>query len=166
MDAIVLVAVLSCLNSGFYITSRAMFGLARLGDAPQACIVLSKSRVPARAILIASVFSYLALAASVLSPDLVFNFLINSAGAIMLFIYLLIAIAQLRLRSRFEREAPGRLRLKMWLHPWGTLLTIAGMLGVLAVMVIEPARQIELVSSLAVAGAFLAAWWFTRRGKA
>lgn len=166
MDAIVLVAVLSCLNSGFYITSRAMFGLARMGDAPQACVKLSKSRVPARAILIASVFSYVALAASVLSPDLVFNFLLNSAGAIMLFIYLLIAIAQLRLRIRFEREAPERLRLRMWLHPWGTLITIAGMLGVLAVMAIEPARQIELVSSLAVAGAFFVAWWLTRRGKA
>lgn len=73
MNAIVLVAVLSCLNSGIYITSRAMFGLARNGDAPQSCIRLSRSRVPARSILIASLFSYGALAASVLSPDRVFN---------------------------------------------------------------------------------------------
>lgn len=166
MDAIVLVAVLSCLNSGFYITSRAMFGLARMGDAPQSCVQLSKSRVPARAILIASVFSYGALAASVLSPDLVFNFLINSSGAIMLFIYMLIAWAQYRLRNRFEREAPERLRLRMWLHPWGTLACIAGMGSVLVMMAIEPARRIELLSSLAVTGAFFVVWWFTRRGRA
>jgi GABA permease len=49
MNSIVLVAVLSCLNSGIYITSRAMFGLAQNGDAPQSCIQLSKARVPARA---------------------------------------------------------------------------------------------------------------------
>ena len=166
MDGIVLVAVLSCLNSGFYITSRAMFGLARMGDAPQSCIQLSKSRVPARAILIASLFSYGALAASVLSPDLVFNFLINSSGAIMLFIYMLIAIAQLNLRNRFEREAPGQLKLRMWLHPWGTLVCIAGMAAVLVVMAFEPARRIELLSSLAVTVAFFAGWWVMRRGKA
>jgi GABA permease len=166
MDAIVLVAVLSCLNSGFYITSRAMFGLAQQGDAPQAFVQLSKSRVPARAILIASVFSYGALAASVISPDLVFNFLINSSGALMLFVYMLIAIAQLNLRRRFERDSPERLRLRMWLHPWATLLCLAGMAAVLAVMGIEPARRIELLSSLAVAAGFFAAWWLTRREKA
>jgi GABA permease len=166
MDAIVLVAVLSCLNSGFYITSRAMFGLARQGDAPQACIRLSRSRVPARSILIASLFSYLALAASVLSPDLVFNFLLNSAGAIMLFIYLLIAWAQFNLRTRFEREAPGRLQLRMWLHPWGTLFAIGGMLAVLAVMGLDPTRRVELLASLAVAAGFLAAWWLLRRRQA
>jgi L-asparagine transporter-like permease len=166
MDGIVLVAVLSCLNSGFYITSRAMFGLARMGDAPQSCIQLSKSRVPARAILIASLFSYGALAASVLSPDLVFNFLINSSGAIMLFVYMLIAIAQFNLRNRFEREAPEQLKLRMWLHPWGTLVCIAGMAAVLVVMAFEPARRIELLSSLAITVAFFAAWWVMRRGKA
>ena len=79
--------------------------------APQPCVQLSKTRVPVRAILIASLFSYGALAASVLSPDKVFNFLINSSGAIMLFIYLLIAWAQLRLRARFEAEALGELEL-------------------------------------------------------
>lgn len=166
MDAVVLVAVLSCLNSGFYITSRAMFGLARLGDAPQSCIQLSKSKVPARAILIASVFSYGALAASVLSPDQVFNFLLNSSGAIMLFIYMLVAIAQLRLRNRLEREAPERLKLRMWLHPWATLATIAGMAAVLVMMAVEPARRIELGSSLAVGLAFFVVWWFVRRGRA
>jgi GABA permease len=162
MNAIVLVAVLSCLNSGFYITSRAMFGLAQYGDAPQGCVKLSKSRVPARAILIASVFSYAALAASVISPDRVFNFLINSLGAIMLFIYLLIAWAQLNLRSKLEREAPERLKLRMWLHPWGTLLTVAGMLAVLGLMAWDPARRIELWTSVILTAVFLAAWWIAR----
>jgi GABA permease len=163
MNGIVLVAVLSCLNSGFYITSRAMFGLAQFGDAPQACVKLSKSRVPARAILIASVFSYGALAASVISPDRVFNFLINSLGAIMLFIYLLIAWAQLRLRTKLEREAPEQLKLRMWLHPWGTLLAVAGMIAVLALMAFDPARRIELWTSLLLTAAFMAVWWIARR---
>ena len=125
---------------------------------------LSKSKVPARAILIASIFAYGALAASVISPDLVFNFLISSSGALMLFIYMLIAIAQYNLRNRFEREAPERLKLRMWLHPWGTLGCVTAMGAVLVMMAVEPGRRIELGSSVAVALAFFVAWWFTRRG--
>ncbi len=166
MNGIVLVAVLSCLNSGFYITSRAMFGLAQYGDAPQSCIKLSRSRVPARAILIASLFSYGALAASVISPDGVFNFLINSLGAIMLFIYLLIAWAQLNLRNKLEREAPEQLKIRMWLHPWGTLLAVVGMIAVLALMLFDPARRIELWTSLLLTAVMFAVWWLVRRGAA
>ncbi len=163
MNSIVLVAVLSCLNSGIYITSRAMFGLAKNGDAPQSCVQLSKARVPVRAILIASLFSYFALAASVLSPDRVFNFLVNASGAIMLFIYLLIAWAQLRLRARFESETPDKLQIKMWFHPYGTWAAIAGMVGVLALMGLSATHAIELWTSVLVTAVFLIGYWIKTR---
>jgi GABA permease len=166
MNSIVLVAVLSCLNSGIYITSRAMFGLARNGDAPQSCVQLSKARVPARAILIASLFSYFALAASVLSPDRVFNFLVNASGAVMLFIYLLIAWAQLRLRAKFDAEAPDKLQIKMWFHPYGTWAAIAGMIGVLVLMGMSATHSIELWASILVTAVFLAGYWLKIRIKA
>jgi GABA permease len=158
MNAIVLVAVLSCLNSGIYITSRAMFGLAQNGDAPQSCVVLSRSRVPARAILIASLFSYGALAASILAPDRVFNFLVTSSGAIMLFIYLIIAYAQLRLRARFEAEDPSALQIRMWLYPFGTWAAMAGMIGVLVLMGLSDVHASELWASVLVATGFLIAY--------
>lgn len=166
MNAIVLVAVLSCLNSGIYITSRAMFGLAQNGDAPQSCVVLSRSRVPARAILIASLFSYGALAASVLAPDRVFNFLVTSSGAIMLFIYLIIAFAQLRLRARFEAEDPSALQIRMWLYPYGTWAAMAGMAGVLLLMGLSDVHASELWASVLVATGFLVAYAVKRRAKA
>jgi GABA permease len=155
MNAVVLVAVLSCLNSGIYITSRAMFGLAKHGDAPQSCVQLNRARVPVRAILIASLFSYGALAASVISPDRVFNFLVNACGAIMLFIYLIIAVAQLKLRNGFERDAPEKLHIKMWLHPFGTWFAITGMIAVLGFMAFSAKHQLEFITSLAVAAFFL-----------
>jgi GABA permease len=159
MNGIVLVAVLSCLNSGIYITSRAMFGLAKNGDAPQSCVKLSKSKVPARAILIASLFSYGALAAAVFAPDRVFNFLVTSSGAIMLFIYMIIAAAQLRLRAKLEREAPERLQVKMWLYPYGTWAALAGMAGVLLLMGLSEKHAMELWASVIVAVAFLISYW-------
>ena len=136
-----------------------MFGLAKAGDAPQSCVQLSKQRVPARAILIASLFSYGALAASVLSPDHVFNFLVTSSGAIMLFIYMIIAAAQLRLRAKLEREAPERLQVKMWLYPYGTWAALAGMAGVLLLMGLSDKHAMELWASIIVTAIFLISYW-------
>ena len=42
MNAVILVAVLSCLNSGVYAASRMLFALTKNGDAPRALTKLSK----------------------------------------------------------------------------------------------------------------------------
>jgi GABA permease len=163
MNAIVLVAVLSCLNSGLYVTSRALFGLARYGDAPQWLVQVNHRKVPVRAILIASLFSYAALAASVLSPQIVFSFLVNASGATMLFLYLLIAFAQLKLRAKYEAEAPERLSIRMWFHPFATGFAITAMVAVLAFMGLSPDLANQLWFSLIVAALFLGGFLMFRR---
>ena len=163
MEAVVLVAVLSCLNSGLYVTSRALFGLAKHQDAPQWLVQVNKRKVPARAILIASLFSYFALAADAVSRDVVFSFLINSCGVTMLILYLMTAGAQLRLRRKYEAEDPARLQIKMWFHPFGTYIAIAAMLVILVAKGLDPAASKELWLSLLVAGGFAAAFFVFRR---
>lgn len=163
MSAIVLVAVLSCLNSGLYVTSRVLFSLAARGDAPQALVALNRRQAPARSILVGSLFSYVALAASVLSPERVFAFLVNASGAIMIVIYMLIASAQLRLRARLEREAPERLTIRMWLHPWGSVLAMAAMAAVLVAMAFTPDLAIQLYASLLVVAIVGVAFLIHRR---
>jgi GABA permease len=166
MEAVVLVAVLSCLNSGLYVTSRALFGLAKHGDAPQSLVQVNARKVPARAILIASLFSYGALAADAVSRDVVFSFLINSCGVTMLLLYLMTAGAQLRLRRKYEAEDPARLQIRMWLHPYGTYVAIAAMLVILIAKGLDPAASKELWLSLIVAAAFVGGYFIFRRGKA
>jgi L-asparagine transporter-like permease len=162
MNAIVLVAVLSCLNSGLYVTSRALFGLAKYGDAPQWLVQVNQRKVPARAILVASLFSYVALAFEQLSAD-VFSFLINACGATMLFLYVMVAGAQLKLRAKTEAEAPERLQIKMWFHPWGTLFALAAMFAVLVFMGLSPDLSEQLWMSLAVVALLLVGYVAFRR---
>ena len=165
MNAVVLVAVLSCLNSGLYVTSRALFGLAKHNDAPQWLVQVNARKVPARAILVASLFSYGALAAERLSPETVFSFLLNSCGVTMILLYLMTAFAQLKLRRHFEATAPERLQIRMWFHPFGTYLAIAAMLAILVFMARDPALASQLWMSLLVAAGFAVAWFVLRRGK-
>ncbi|SIR54952.1 GABA permease [Peribacillus simplex] len=51
MNFVVLTALLSCLNSGLYISSRMLFGLANKGDAPRMFVSLNRNGAPVKASL-------------------------------------------------------------------------------------------------------------------
>jgi GABA permease len=145
MNAVVLTAVLSALNSGLYASSRMLFALTRRGDAPEGLAKLNRHGVPARAILLGTLFGYGAVVMSYVSPDTVFAFLVNSYGTVAIFVYVLIAISQLRLRARLEKEDPARLRVRMWAYPYLTYLAIAGMLGIVLAMAFIPEQRTPLI---------------------
>jgi L-asparagine transporter-like permease len=166
MNIIVLTAVLSCLNSGIYVTSRALFALAAQGDAPEALIALNKRKVPARAIIAGTVFAYGAMLTSIFLPATgLFTWLVNASGTAMLFLYAMIGIAQVRYRYSLSPEAEARLPIKMWLFPGLSYFAIAGMLAVLVAMGMIP----DLRSQLTTTGlfiVFLVAFYFLfRRGR-
>jgi len=163
MNVVVLIAVLSCLNSGLYVTARVLFTLAARGDAPGALVRLNKRRVPARAILIGSLFGYLALGASVLSPQVVFSFLVNASGATMLIIYLIVSVAQIRQRRQLERTEPERLTIRMWFFPYASYGAIAAIAAVLTAMAFTPGLASQLYCSLGIVMVFAAAYWGVRR---
>ena len=123
MNAVVLTAVLSCLNSGMYTASRMLFVLAARREAPPQLVRVTRRGVPATAILASSVVGFLCVIAAAVSPDTIFAFLLNSSGAIILFVYLLIAISQIVLR---RRTPDSELRVKMWLFPVLSILTARG----------------------------------------
>ena len=162
MNAVVLTAVLSALNSGLYASSRMLFALTRRGDAPKGLARLSRNGVPVRAILLGTLFGYGAVVMSYVSPNTVFAFLVNSYGTVALFVYLLIALAQLRLRARLEREDPARLKVRMWGYPYLTWAAIAGMLGILLAMAFIPDQRTPLVFGVISLGV-LALAFFGRR---
>lgn len=148
MNAIVLTAVLSCLNSGLYSASRMMYGLAKKGDAPTSILKLSKNGVPVRSILAATFMGYIAVVMAYFSPNTVYQFLVNSTGSVALIVYLLIAIAQLRLRARLEKKDPERLQVKMWAYPYLTYVTIIGILGVFILIATAPDMRSQLYLAL------------------
>ncbi|VVD61239.1 amino acid permease [Pandoraea nosoerga] len=144
MNAVVLTAVLSALNSGLYASSRMLFALTRRGDAPRSLAKLNSRGVPVRAILVGTLFGYVAVVMSYVSPDTVFAFLVNSYGTVAIFVYVLIAFSQLKLRKRLEREAPGKLKVRMWGFPYLTWVAIVGMLSIVGAMAFIPDQRTPL----------------------
>ena len=163
MNVIVLTAVLSCLNSGVYVNSRVLFTLAAHGDAPQSLVKLSKRRVPARAILLGSSLGFGVVITAVVSPSVVFAFLLNTSGAVMLIVYLLTALAQIRLRRQLERTSPDRLAVRMWLFPYATQATIVAIVAVLAAMAFTEGLASQFYASLLSLAVVLIAYFGLRR---
>jgi GABA permease len=146
MSFVILTAVLSCLNSCFYICSRVLFVLAEKGDAPRWLVKTNERKVPARSVLLGAAFGFAGLYAEALFAD-VFSFLVNATGAIILFIYVVMAMAQLRLRGRMEAAGEKPL-LPMWGFPVLSWLAIAGMMAVLVAMAATPALATQFWASV------------------
>lgn len=90
-----------------------------------------------------------------IAPTTVFIFLLNSSGAVLLFVYLLIAFSQIVLRGR---TPPEKLRVRMWFFPWLPILTVVGIFVVLVRMAFDDAAHsqfwLSMLSWVAVLGIY------------
>jgi GABA permease len=151
MNVIVLTAVLSCLNSGVYVTARVLFAMADKGDAPRWLTAVNSRQVPARAILLGSAFGFIVMLFNWIAPEKLFNFLLNSCGALMMFTYLFVVVAHFR----FPYSDPA-------LRTSGGAKVVAGgaalaMIAVMVAMAVIPSKQPEMWASLACLGVIVAA---------
>ncbi|MFF2439324.1 amino acid permease [Streptomyces sp. NPDC058107] len=159
MNIVVFVALLSALNANLYGASRMVFSLAERGEGPRGLLKVSGSvgggGVPRRAVLASVAFGFVSVLLNLKWPDSVFLYLLNSVGAVLLFVWGLIAASQLRLRRRLEREAPEALTLRMWCFPWLTWVTLAALVAVLVLMLTDDVARPQVLWSAGATGLVL-----------
>jgi L-asparagine transporter-like permease len=163
MSIIILTAVLSCLNSAFYVSSRVLFILADRGDAPQLLVRLNERRVPIGSVLMGTAAGVLGIVAATEAPQVVFDFLVSSSGALIVYVYMTIAVAQITLRKRRERAGEPPPPVTMWLFPWLSYAAIAAMAAVLIAMAITPSMQQDFNASCLTLAVAVAAYWIVKR---
>ncbi|MDH6131587.1 L-asparagine transporter-like permease [Kitasatospora sp. MAA4] len=157
MQAVVLIALLSAMNANIYGASRMAFSLVARGQGPKALARVSGG-VPRLAVLASCAFGFAAVLAGYWWPDTVFSWLMNTTGVAILVVWIFIAVSQLRMRRRLEREAPELLTVRMWGFPYLTWVALAGVVGILGLMTTTPGDRAQLyaagvlVTLLAAAG--------------
>ncbi|WP_328970449.1 amino acid permease [Streptomyces sp. NBC_00239] len=156
MNVVVFVALLSALNANLYGSSRMVFSLAERGEAPQALLKVSGGGVPRRAVFASVAFGFVSVVLNLLWPETVFLYMLNAVGAVLLFVWALIAVSQLMLRRRIERETPERLVLRMWAFPYLTWAALAAMAVVLVLMLFDDSARPQLLWSGGATAAVLA----------
>ena len=120
--------------------------LARNGDAPAFLSATAGNKVPVAGILIGCGAGFLAALAQMYLREDVFTLLASTSGDIILFVYLIIAFAQIRQRYRLD-AAGTPLRFRMWLFPWLSYAVVAAIVGVLVLLAFIPDQQSTLLLS-------------------
>lgn len=146
MNVVVLVALLSAMNANIYGASRMARSLVVRGQGPKALGKVTGG-VPRRAVLASSAFGFLCVLLSYWRPDDIFAWLLNMTGAVILVVWAFIAVSQLVLRRRTEREEPEKLVVRMWLYPALTWVALAGMATIFVLMLRQPGTRDQLVAT-------------------
>ncbi|MFC9944388.1 amino acid permease [Streptomyces pratensis] len=147
MNVVILIALLSAMNANIYGSSRMARSLVARGQGPKVLGRISPSGVPRNAVLASSVFGFLCVLLSYWRPDDVFPWLLNMIGAVILVVWIFIAVSQLILRRRTEREAPDRLVVRMWFFPVLTIVALAAMAGIFVLMLRQPDTRDQLLAT-------------------
>ncbi|MFD5464626.1 amino acid permease [Kitasatospora sp. NPDC127059] len=147
MDAVVLVALLSAMNANIYGSSRMLHALAARGDAPR---LLTRRRGgqdavgTGRAVLASAAFGFASVVLSLLWPQTVFPFLLNSIGTAILVVWILIAASHLRLHGH-GRGRGGPRTAPMRGFPYLGYLALAAVAGVLVFMLVDPGSRSQVL---------------------
>ncbi|MCY1436957.1 GABA permease [compost metagenome] len=99
------------------------------------------------------------------SPDKVFMFLLSSCSAITLILYLIIAFSQLRMRRKIEQENPELLKVKMWLFPYLTYLTIVVTTALLIAMFFIESMRSQILFTCVIVAIVMIFYMLTQKKK-
>lgn len=117
--------------------------------------------------LAATVVGFVTVGLNYLAPESAFLLLVNTSGAIALFVWLVICLSQLVLRRRMGAGEQSRLPVRMWGFPyltWAVVAAIAAML--VGMFVLESTRESAWASvGLAAAVVALGAWQQRRHSR-
>lgn len=151
MEFTILIAILSCLNSSIYATSRTLFELAEYDDAPRWLIHTTSNGVPKRAIITASFIGIAISIASYISPSNTFSYLLSCAGSIILFVYIAIGLSQINVRKKMQ-QANKLPIFQMWLFPYLSWITVLSLAAVVVAMLFSSDSRTQIIITCAILG--------------
>ena len=138
--------------------------LANEGFAPRVVAHKTKNGVPALALIASTVGGVVATIVNFAAPDSgVFDFIMNSAGLVALFVYVFIALTQMSMRRKMSKEEIEGLELKMRATPWLNILLIAGIAFVFIVMLFSEPGRTQVITSLIATVVLIVLWPLARK---
>ncbi len=128
MNAVVILAIVSSMNSGLYGSSRVLYTQAMDGRIPKVFAYLSKRKVPVYAILMCTLAMYTGVIISLFAGEKTFEFLMGSLGYTVLFIWLIIAVAHVKSR-KIQSEKTSAYAVKWFPYTtWFAILALSAIL--------------------------------------
>lgn len=164
MELVIFSAVISVLNSGLYSASRMFASLADKGFAPKIVSRRARTGVPVVAVVASTGGGVIAAIANFVAPNSgIFDFIMNSSGLVALFVYVFIALTQMRLRQKMTPDEVASLKVRVRFFPWLNYLLMAAVAVVVAIMLTTPSGRTQVWTSLVATGVLLLFWPIVRK---
>ncbi len=167
MELVIFSAVVSVLNSGLYSASRMFASLADKGFAPKVVSRKARNGVPVIAVLASTIGGVIAAIANFVAPNSgIFDFIMNSAGLVALFVYVFIALTQLNMRRKMTPDEAAALKVRVWCYPWLNVFLIVAVAAIVVIMLTTSSGRTQVWTSLVSTGVLVVFWPLVRRNLA
>lgn len=140
MNFILITAVLSAGNSGIYGATRMLHSLAKDGEAPPALGKLSKKGVPVNSLKLCAIILLSGSVIAYFVQDQLFPLLMAVPGFVVLTVWLVICVTQLKLRKDYPVEPS----FKIWGFPWLTIFTIVSLSIIGILFLLDSSKRISI----------------------
>ena len=145
INFVVLTSALSAANSAIFSTSRTLYVLAKNRQAPQSLAHVSKNMVPVTGMLASAGIFLVVVLLNYFFPSAIFTLITGVATISFIFVWLLIMAAHIKYK---QTQASLDNPYKMPWFPATSYLTIAFFIGVLIILVLDPATQVSVIATI------------------
>ncbi|MFJ5156184.1 amino acid permease [Streptomyces sp. NPDC088353] len=145
LNLVVITAALSAINSDIFAAGRIMYGMAERGQAPTALRRVSRNGAPWLTVVIMMGALLLGVLLNYLMPENVFVIIASIATFATVWVWLMILVAQVAARRRMSPQEQAALKYPAPFWPYGQIITIAFMIGVLGLLAFSDSTRVALV---------------------
>jgi L-asparagine permease len=163
MNVVVLTAAFSSLNAGLYSTGRILHSMAMSGSGPKFTARMSKTGVPYGGILLTGAVALFGVVLNAVMPAQAFEIALNIAALSVLAAWATIVVCQIRFFRLTKAGTMQRPGFQMPLAPYSGYVTLAFLVAVLVLMVLDGRAGLWVIATLAVGVPTLMGGWFIVR---
>ncbi|POX36062.1 proline-specific permease ProY [Streptomyces sp. Ru73] len=145
LNVVVVAAALSAINSDIFAAGRIMYGMAERGQAPAVMRRLSRNGVPTMTVVIMICALLLGVVLNYTMPDKIFLIISSIATFATVWVWLMILATQYAARRKMTEEETSRLAFKVPFWPYGQIITMVFMTGVLVLLAFSASTRIALI---------------------
>ncbi|MGO3886115.1 MAG: amino acid permease [Mycetocola sp.] len=145
LNAVVITAALSAINSDIFGAGRMMFGLAAQGHAPRSFARLSRSGVPWMTVAVMMGALSVGAVVNAVLPDGVFAIVASIATFATVWTWVMILLTHAAMRRELRRTGAPASEFPIPGWPWLPALALSFILGVLVVIAVLPSTRVALV---------------------
>ncbi|MFF2503903.1 amino acid permease [Streptomyces sp. NPDC058067] len=145
LNVVVIVAALSAINSDIFAAGRIMYGMAERGQAPAAMRKLTRGGAPWLTVSIMMGALLLGVLLNYLMPENIFLIISSIATFATVWVWMMILLAQVAARRKMPAEEQAKLKYPAPFWPYGQIVTIAFMVGVLVLLAFSSDTRVALL---------------------